>query len=602
MPQDYGPARGCCLNSFLIMALIGIGCLSEVSFSYASRPNQPEATKLYNAHSQLFKEKIVRLNDKNITVFVNPNGFASNVAVIEGDDGLIFIDTGVTGVQAKYVIRKIRKQTDKPVKAIIYTHHHMDHIGGAGAILEESLAADVKVIAASNFMDEYTSENLTTAHIWTLRAVYQFGTALKGEDAEYYHLGCCGPFKNIGEADFVEPNTLVQEGDELVVSGVRLKFFEMGGESATGISIYLPKQKVVFVGDEIQGPTFPQLHSPRGTKFRDANRWVAGLDKVRNLDLDYLVSGHGSVQSSADTINKNITLYRDAIQYTHDQAIRYINKGYDPDELAEKVSELPAHLKTPLTGEFYGTVQSSVRSLYSGYISWLSGDAVDINPLPKREYSQRMLPLLGGVVKVVEQAESALQQKDYQWAAELAALVLNDRDDPDARRIKAAAFKQLGRNTTSSTFRSWYLTSAMELQGDTSIQNAHKKWFNTLLSDKNLKQQTGEQLLNQLRFKIDAESAGNDHILIAYRFTDTQESYTVELRNAVLEVKKGVDEHADAVIELSKSYFEKIFRNESTHKKGLSAGEIKVSGNAGSVNSFYSYLEMDYPIIRLNLP
>lgn len=586
----------------LLPVVAGTWLITQTLSLNAADLKESAATLQFREHSQLFKDRWVKLQEKQISVFLNPDGFASNLAVIEGDNGLIVIDAGVTNQQSGYVMRKVRKYTDKPVTAIVYTHHHMDHIGGAGKILSDYGVADTKIIAAKNFLREYTSENLTTAYIWTLRAVYQFGTALRGEAAKYYHLGCCGPFKQTGEADFVEPNTFVGEGDELTISGVKLRFFEMGGESGTGIGIYLPQKKVVFVGDEIQGPTFPQLHAPRGTKFRDANRWVAGLDKVRGLALDYLVSSHGDVQRGAENIYNNVTLYRDAIQYTHDQAVRYINKGYDQDELAEQLSALPEHLRSPLTGEFYGTVASAVRNMFTGYISWLSGDAADINPLPKGEYARRMLPLMGGAETVLLEAEQALYKGEFQWAAELATLVLNDHSSPKAKQIKSQALIELGKNSTSSTFRSWYFTSAMELQGDSTLREAHQRWFKTLLSEKNLNRYSGLQLLRQLRYRVKAESAGRIHVLLGYRFSDTQESYTVELRNGILEVREGITEQVSTVITMPKSYFEKIFRGESSYEEGLAKGELSVSGPESTLSEFYRYIENDYPTIQLNLP
>ena len=170
-----------------------------------------------------------------------------------------------------------------------------------------------------------------------LRASYMYGVALP-PDAEgtHYHIGCCG-FKVAGTNGFIAPNTFVPRDreTEMTIAGYRMEFFHTGGEAASHIGIYLPDQRVVFIGDEMQGPTFPQLHSLRGTRPRDIDRWVAAMDRVRAFNAEYLVPGHGQTVTGADKVQGMLTKYRDAMQYVLDQSIRLINMGYTPDEMAE---------------------------------------------------------------------------------------------------------------------------------------------------------------------------------------------------------------------------------------------------------------------------
>ena len=578
------------------MALLGC----TAGFSAGGEVPGDDASERFAAHSRLFADETVELSGKGVHVFLNAGGFASNIAVIEGPDGLVFIDSGVTSTHARIVLDRVRQFTHKRVAAIVYTHHHMDHTGGAGVLLDGQDAGRVRIIAAANFMREYTSENLTIAPVWSLRAVYQFGTVLRGAEARDYHLGCCGAFRNDGEASFVEPDTLIEDARELQIAGLRLRFFRMGGESPTALGVHLPDLGVAFVGDEMQGPTFPQLHAPRGSRFRDANRWIAGLDAVRALDIEALVPSHGRPFLGRAQIRDNLTAYRDAIQYTHDQAIRFINKGYDPDQLAAKLHALPGYLQTPITGEFYGTVASSVRSLYSGYISWFSGDAVDIAPLPERERARRMLVLMGGRARVLEQAQGALEGGEYQWAAELATLVIRADDDADARAMKARALRELGERQTSSTFRSWYFTSAMELEGDPAIDRAHAKWLGTLLSDRNLAQQPAAQLLDQLRFRVNADVARDTHLRIGFRFTDADEASSVELRHSIIEVSPGLEGDLDAMVTMPKALFVRMLRGETTFSQGIGNGTITVSGDHSRAEELFSCVDFTYPGIRLN--
>ena len=70
----------------------------------------------------------------------------SNHGFIEGDDGIIVIDGGWFPGTTAIAISELRKYTDKPVAAIIYTHLHLDHFGGIGPIMAGQ-SGDIPVLS-----------------------------------------------------------------------------------------------------------------------------------------------------------------------------------------------------------------------------------------------------------------------------------------------------------------------------------------------------------------------------------------------------------------------------------------------------------------------
>ena len=95
--------------------------------------------------------------------------------------------------------------------------------------------------------------------------------------------------------------------------------------------------------------------------------WVESLDKIRQLNAEYLVPSHTRPIIGKENISKALTDYRDGIQFIHDQTIRYINKGLTPDEIVQRV-KLPPHLnQSPYLKEFYGSISSYIRSIFSGF-------------------------------------------------------------------------------------------------------------------------------------------------------------------------------------------------------------------------------------------
>ena len=90
------------------------------------------ATEKLTKQSEQFEEQIIKVAD-NVHVAVGYS--VSNVSMIVGDDGVVIVDTGMMGEAAERIAKEFRKISDKPVKAIIFTHSHGDHTGGAPAFL-----------------------------------------------------------------------------------------------------------------------------------------------------------------------------------------------------------------------------------------------------------------------------------------------------------------------------------------------------------------------------------------------------------------------------------------------------------------------------------
>ena len=159
--------------------------------------------------------------------------------------------------------------------------------------------------------------------------------------------------------------------------------------------------------------------------------------------------------------------YRDAVQFVHDQTLRYMNKGYTPDEIKEVVT-MPERLRNhPWLGEFYGSYKHTIPAIFAGYLGWYQGDPVSLDPTPWTEKASRYIKMMGGRNKLIAAAQKALLDGDAQWAAELLTwLVRVDREDSEARTLKAEALRQWSYKQKNATWRNWGLSSAMELDGD----------------------------------------------------------------------------------------------------------------------------------------
>jgi alkyl sulfatase BDS1-like metallo-beta-lactamase superfamily hydrolase len=572
--------------------LLSVVCIILLTACEKDEPDNPYHVEFSSPdylieHAKYIEEELFQIGDHPVWDYNTPNKGFGNVLMIEGNDGIIIVDTSSARNHALVAKAAFEKISSKPVKAIIYTHHHADHIRGAGVFTDPAAVENgsVKIIASRNFLRELSDEMQATAPIMGMRAMYMYGQLLDPElEGRDYHISCCGYQLSGGDSAYISPNTFIDDYEEITIAGVTMQIFQTGGESASHLAVYLPEQKILFSGDEIQGPNYPNLHSLRGTKPRDAQKWIDAIDRMRGFDVEYLVPSHGQPVIGQEASQALLTLYRDVIQYTHDQSIRYINKGYTPDELANTIS-LPSYLDVePWTKEMYGTMKHNVREYYVAYISWWNGDAAELDPTPRLEKAKRYIRLMGGRNNVFAEAEKAFFAQDYQWASELCTLLIRvDIDDIPARQLKAGALRAIGYATANTNWRGFYLSAALELEGQIDPQKVLQA-----IKSKSFKpdQLSSAQLFNALRFYVDAESIKDKHIKIAYIISDTGKKFTLEIRNSILEIHTSVLADVDSTLTLKRSTLNKLFAKQITYKDAISSGEIIIEGSKLALLSY----------------
>ena len=332
----------------------------------------------------------------------------------------------------------------------------------------------------------------------------------------------------------------------------------------------------------------PNLYTLRGTKYRDIALWIQSIDKMRELNADYMVPSHTRPVIGADNVYEALTAYRDGIAYLYHQTIRHANKGLTPDELVEVV-KLPPYLRDhPWLQERYGEAEWHVRGIFSGEIGWFNGDAAFLKPVAQNVRGEKIVEGFGGVEKTLGQIQKAIDNGEYEWAAELATYVLfADPDNEAAKLLKAHALRVLGWRSDSSGGRNWYITQALELEGKIKVDSSKLNFGDPEVA----KITPNEILLSQIPSKLNPNKSGDTMMILGIYLEDVDEGHTLEVRRAVAEYRPSFPENYDISVTSTSDIFKKIFVGELELSDAVESGDVKVEGNTNDLLTFIGFFD-----------
>ncbi len=573
------------------MILRTLALVLTIALAQAQTPSIDPELKAHTAH---FGKKVYKVADN---VYSAVGYDLANTIMVVGIDGIVIVDTGSYVSTAKKVLAEFRKITPKPVRAIVLTHFHPDHISGAAvyASPEDVRAGRVDVYAHETLMANVQNQNGTIGAVLGVRSGYSFGAGLNAAETKDMNAGL-GPAEAVEPGrSFLVPNKTFRDKLDVTIAGVAMRMMHVPSEAPDEIAIYLPANRVLLSAEVIQGPTFPNVHTLRGTSFRNPAVWFASIDKLRELQAEHMVPAHGQPLYGAARAEEVLRMYRDGIQFVHDQTIRFMNHGLTPDELANVV-KLPPHLDSyaPYLRQYYGSVKHSVRQIYQGYLGWFDGDPVELDPIPRVDAARRRIALMGGRDKVLAESRRALQSMDAQWAAELATdLIRADNNDRDARLVKAAAFRTQGYAQMNTNWRNWYLVSANELDGTLQSADFTRRITASFASPDIIAAMPARVWVEGFSTRLKAESTWNVHQTAGFVFPDVKETYALELRRGIVQFHERADSTSlDLELTLDKATLNEVLLGKTKFPAAIAAGKVRITkGTPASVQQFFSYFE-----------
>ena len=264
----------------------------------------------------------------------------SNAMVIVNDDHVMLVDTSVTPAAARALVSQVERElTDKPIRYVFNSHYHFDHAHG-NQIFED----DVEIIGhdyvrqmhLSNVLEQRTNRSFSAMipdQIAQIRQ--QISETSDPVDRRRLETDLAiveAHGQAIKETDVTPPNVTYSDTMTIHKGGREVQLHFVGrGHTGGDTMVFLPAERIVFTGDFMLGaPGAPRL-SFMGDSFVD--EWPASLGRLKELDFDVIVPGHGEPFRERSQLD----LYQQFLRELWSQVAALRAEGFTAAEATERV-------------------------------------------------------------------------------------------------------------------------------------------------------------------------------------------------------------------------------------------------------------------------
>jgi len=584
--SSLGPTA---LTAALLLSLcVSLGC---------ARSSEVARTRVLPTPEMLDQQCKASIGPKRIERFELGEGSSIHLAIgydlantilIHTPEGNVIIDAMTSSARAAEAQADLLAAAPGPSKALILTHSHIDHVGGAA--VWAPLEGDVPIWATAGFSEHFFKQYGVFQTAEQARGKRQFGARASLEDLPCSALGRRIDFAS-GIGDGVRLPTQTFSGTTAFeVGGLRIELHEAHGETDDQLFVWLPDYRVLLPGDNVYR-TFPNLYTIRGTRPRPVDVWIASLDHMRRLEPVLLIGSHTAPIIGEQLVAEVLRDYRDAIAFVRASVVRGANAGHTRAAIADGVT-LPVELANkPWLRELYGQLDWSALSIYDAELGWFDGSPEQLYPLPAHQLARREVELMGGAAAVREAAQLAddprfrLHLLAKLRAASSSAPPLEQAEQAELEQAFASALREVAGATANTNGRGYLLEYAVELE------RGPAPTISPTLSDEFLREIPIHVFFDAMPTRLKLELAGEVDETLQLELEDLGRSVWITVRRGVAEIAwdaafPGTSEPF-AILTTDSSTWKRIALRLDSPSGAVTSGRLKIDGPLGRVREFF---------------
>jgi glyoxylase-like metal-dependent hydrolase (beta-lactamase superfamily II) len=351
----------------------------------------------------------------------------SHVWVVSTPEGLVLFDVS-SGATGAAVLEAVRAWSSDPVHTIVYTHGHVDHVGGASHWMHDASNrgnARPRVVAhrqVKQRLDRYRRTNGYNLAINARQFAPSRTMALNTEQPSFVPAGT------------PDPDLEYDDDLEISVGGERFVLHHGRGETDDHTWTEWVDHDTLFVGDFLTW-NFPNCGNPQKV-LRYPAEWAINLRRMIATAPQLVAPAHGLPVQRPDRVARVLGTTAEALEGLTGAVIDLLNADATLDDALHTVRVPDELLMLPWLRPFYDEPEFVIHNLWRTYGGWWDGNPAHILPPRQRDLAREVVAMSGGLDKVVAHATGLAASGDLRTAAELIEMAV--QSDPSSRTAHAA--------------------------------------------------------------------------------------------------------------------------------------------------------------------
>jgi len=365
-------------------------------------------------------------------------GIAGHYAVDTGD-GLVMIDAGSQlDIDTSYKeIKKWRPET--PLKSVIFTHHHVDHIFSVKHFDEENKKNGIAqpIVYGHELMPDHFDRYIKT-NAWNT-AINRRQFAI---DVEHFQW----------PTEYRYPDITYRDNISFECGNLTFNLHHARGETDDHTWIHIPEEKIIAPGDLFIWAV-PNGGNPQKVQ-RYISDWADALDEMLKLDCELFLPGHGFPIIGKARIKLALETTSSFLRTIEDQTLKLMNQGKSLNQVLHEV-EIPENLmKHAWLTPIYDDPQFLIRMIWRRYGGWWDGEYDRLLPSPRKAEAIAWVELSGGIENIISKALEQSNQENYAVAAHLIETAFHaDHSNEKTHKARSEIYRKFSLKQSSSMGR-----------------------------------------------------------------------------------------------------------------------------------------------------
>ena len=366
----------------------------------------------------------------------------ASVNAVDTGDGIVLLDTG-GAFDAGHLHDQVRRwRPDAPVRAAIFSHHHVDHVLGTGGFEREAKDRGwepLTVYAHANTADHFRRYERTLG--WNT-AINQRQFALPVDGFSW-------------PEQYRYPDVSYHEQLTFRQGELTFQLHHGRGETDDATWTYVPERKLLHPGDLFIWAV-PNAGNPQKVQ-RYVGDWADALRAMADTGAELMLCGHGLPIFGADRVRTALVTTAELLDSLEDQTLALMNRGLPLDRIIHEVAVPHRFDAVPYLQPVYDHPQFLVRNIWRRYGGWYDGEPDNLLPAPRRDQASAWLQLAGGLAAVLARVSELVESGELRLASHLVEFaVLAHPGDEAAHAARAAVYDARSAQQTSSMARNLF--------------------------------------------------------------------------------------------------------------------------------------------------